>query len=336
VDIRVKKKILITGSTGLLGSEAVKLFEELGDWEVYGIDNNMRAYFFGTPDKVATTMLDIRDRIAVLRYFNEVGEFDAIIHSAAQPSHEYSKQNPLEDFDINTVGTLNLLEATRLLSPEAVFVNISSDKVYGENMKRRGLKETYTRWHHDKPYDEKLKLDQAMRSPFGCGKLAADLYVQEYGRMYGMKTVCFRPGCITGGAHEGAEQHGFLAYLAKCVKEGKKYTIFGYKGKQVRDQIHGRDLALACLEFIEKPKVAAVYNIGGGPDRSISVLEAIDVFEDGFKTEADVVLRAKPRKGDRQWDVHDVSKFRKDYPNWDYQYSLNDILVELVNRQNGI
>lgn len=203
-------------------------------------------------------------------------------------------------------------------------------------MKRKGLKETYTRWHHDKPFNEKTKLDQAMRSPFGCSKLAADLYVQEYGLLYGMKTVCFRPGCITGSAHEGAELHGFLAYLAKCVKEGKRYTIFGYKGKQVRDQIHGRDLAKACLEFIEKPKVAAVYNIGGGPDRSISILEAIDVFEDGFKKEADVVLQEEPRKGDRQWDVHDVSKFRKDYPNWDYEYSLNDILVELVNKQNEV
>lgn len=324
-----KQKILITGSTGLVGSACVALFNAIG-WDVVGVDNNQRAKMFGTPTKSPQIDLDIRDPIAVESLFS-IHKFDAIIHTAAQPSHDYSTENTIEDFTINTVGTLVLLEATRKLCPNAVFVYISTDKVYGENMIREPLEEGDTRYFHDQPFDETLPLDGACRSFFGCSKLSADLYVQEYGYQFGMKTVCFRCGCITGAKHEGAEMHGFLAYLAKCIKEEKTYKIFGYKGKQVRDQIHALDLASACQKFIKNPKVAAVYNLGGGPERSISILEAIDEIENRTQKVAKTEYVDEPRKGDRQWDVHDVSKFKKDYPDWDYAYSLKVILDELCD-----
>lgn len=325
-------KILVTGSCGLVGSEAVKFFREKGHY-VIGIDANMRAFFFGTPSKNPERMIDIRDRFLIEELF-ENNKFDAIVHTAAQPSHGWSSNDPLMDFDINARGTLILLEATRKFCPDAVFVHVSTDKVYGENMKRE-LTELETRWHSDKPYDETLPLDQAERSLFGCSKLSADVYVQEYGRYFGMKTVCFRCGCITGSQHEGAEYHGFLAYLAKCIKEGIPYKIFGYKGKQVRDQIHAHDLVSAFYEFIKNPKVAAVYNMGGGPERSVSIIEACALIEKKLgKTDADRLVDyvSEERKGDRQWDVHDVSKFQKDYPEWKYEYSLDDIITDVCQK----
>lgn len=325
-------KILITGSTGLVGSECVKFFTEKG-WEVIGIDNNMRSYFFGTPKKTPQYDIDIRNRGMIDDLF-EANKFDAIIHTAAQPSHDWAKNDPLTDFHVNATGTLNLLEATRKYCPEAVFVHVSTDKVYGENMSTN-LIERDTRCIagnsdlHEKGFDESLGLDTAgQRSLFGCSKTAADIYVQEYGNYFGMKTACFRCGCITGKQHEGAEYHGFLAYLVKCIKEGIPYKIFGYKGKQVRDQIHAYDLANAFYHFIQNPKVGAVYNMGGGPDRSVSILEAIDLIEKKTGKKA-ITEFAEQRKGDRQWDVHDVSKFRADYPEWDYKYSLDDILNDL-------
>jgi len=321
-------KILITGSTGLVGSEAVKFFTDKG-WEVFGIDSNMRSYFFGTPKKQAQYDVDIRDKVSIEDLF-EQHAFDAIIHTAAQPSHDWAKNEPLTDFDVNARGTLILLEATRKYCPNAVFVHVSTDKVYGENMKRDNLIEKETRWHHDKPYDESLSLDNTMRSLFGCSKTAADIYVQEYGRYFGMKTACFRCGCITGKQHEGAEYHGFMAYLVKCIKEGIKYRIFGYKGKQVRDQIHAYDLVNAFYHFILRPKVAAVYNIGGGEERSVSILEAIKLIEDKTGKKAITEYVDKERMGDRQWDIHDSSKFMKDYPEWRYKYSLEDIINDLV------
>ena len=324
------KRILITGSCGLVGSEAVKFFKEKG-WEVHGLDSNMRSYFFGTPKKEAQLNIDIRNKVDVEGLFEYI-KFDAIIHTAAQPSHDWAQKEPLTDFDVNARGTLILLEATRKYCPEAVFVYVSTDKVYGENMKREDLVETKTRWNHTVPYDETLSLDNTMRSLFGCSKTSADIYVQEYGRYFGIKTVCFRPGFITGRAHEGAEYHGFLAYFAKCIKEGIPYKIFGYKGKQVRDQIHAYDLVNAFYNFILNPKIAAVYNIGGGEERSVSILEAIDLIEKETGKKAGVEYIEQERKGDRQWDIHDVSKFRKDYPDWEYTYTLKDIIKDICEK----
>jgi len=321
------KKILITGSNGLVGSEAVAFFQE-NTWEVLGVDNNMRSYFFGVEKQVPMVELDIRDEKAVNKLF-EKEKFDAIIHTAAQPSHDWAKKEPLTDFDVNARATLILLEATRMYCPEAVFVHVSTDKVYGENMKRDDLTETDTRYDHDKSYDESTGLDQSMHSLFGCSKAAADLYAQEYGYYFGIKTGIFRPGCITGGRHKGAEEHGFLAYLVKCIKEGKTYRIFGYKGKQVRDQIHAYDLVNAFYHFIQRPKNAAVYNIGGGRERSVSILEAISLIEKETGKKAITEYISEERKGDRQWDIHDSSKFMIDYPNWKYKYSLSDIISDL-------
>lgn len=326
-------KILITGSLGLVGSEAVKFFKDKG-WEVVGVDNNMRSKLFGVsqevPENTIVNYIDIREKEAINRLF-EKQKFDAIIHTAAQPSHDYSKDHALEDFTINALGTLILLEATRKYCPDATFVHISTDKVYGENMKREDVYEESTRYDHWRPYDENTGLDHTMRSLFGCSKTAADIYVQEYGNYFGMKTVCFRCGCITGKNHKGAELHGFMAYLVKCIKEGITYKIFGYQGKQVRDQIHAYDLVSACYEFIQNPKCGAVYNMGGGEERSVSILEAIKLVEKKTGQKAITQYLPEPRKGDRIWDIHDVSKFQKDYPNWTYKYSLQDIIKDLCS-----
>ena len=323
-------KILITGSAGLCGQEAMNFFKEKG-WETIGIDNHLREKFFGIEESAEVAYhshIDIRDEVKIDDLFRQ-HKFDAILHTAAQPSHDYSKDHVIEDFDINARGTLILLEATRKYCPDAVFVHISTDKVYGENMKREDFWEEETRYDHWRPYDENTELDYTTRSLFGCSKTAADIYVQEYGNYFSMKTVCFRCGCITGKNHKGAELHGFLAYLVKCVKQDKIYKIFGYKGKQVRDQIHAYDLISACWEFIQNPKVGAVYNMGGGEERSVSVLEAIKLIgkETGKKVVTEYIN--EPRKGDRIWDIHDVSKFQKDYSNWKYKFSLQDIIKEL-------
>lgn len=321
------KKILITGSTGLVGSEAVKFFTEKG-WEVIGIDNNMRRAFFDTESKTPQISLDIRNEGAINELFKK-HQFDAIIHAAAQPSHDYSKDHPMLDFYVNVVGTMNLLEATRRYCPHAAFVFVSTDKIYGEGMARE-LEERDIRYHSDSLFDETTPI-KPIWSPFGAGKLAADTYVQEYGYQYGINTACFRPGCITGRAHQGAEQHGFLAYLVKCIKEGKTYNVYGYKGKQVRDQIHAYDLVSAFAAFIEAPKTSTVYNIGGGPDRSMSILEAGSLVSQATGKEFKYETIDEPRTGDRQWDVHDVSKFRKDYPEWEYKYDLSAIIKDVCN-----
>jgi len=326
----MKKKLLCTGSAGLVGSEAVDFFKEKG-WEVLGIDNNMRSKFFELGESEDDSKIDIRDEEIINGLFRQ-NKFNAIIHTAAQPSHDYSKDHALEDFDINARGTLILLEATRKYCPDAVFVFCSTDKVYGGNMETI-TDEDKTRLNSEVDrggFDEKLSIDYSIHSLFGCSKAAADLYVQEYGYYFGMKTVCFRLGCITGKRHKGAELHGFLSYLVKCIKEEKPYKIFGFEGKQVRDQIHSYDLVNAFWHFIQNPKVAAVYNIGGGFERSVSILEAIEMIEKETSKKA-IVEFGEARKGDRNWDVHDVSKFKKDYPNWDYRYSLNDIIKDLCS-----
>lgn len=326
------RKILITGSLGLVGSACVELFKLKG-WEVIGIDSNFRASAYNTPKKEGgweTRAVDIRDEASVNWLFAD-HRFDAIIHAAAQPSHTWANDHVLEDFDINARGTLVLLEATRKYCPNAVFVHVSSDIVYGDNMKR-DLVETENRYHSDKPFDESLGLDFTSRSIFGCSKTAADLYVQEYARYFGLTTVCFRPGCITGKNHEGSEFHGFLAYIAKCLKEQKVYNIFGYQGKQVRDQIHANDVATAFWAYIQNPRKGEVYNIGGGPERSISLLEAEKMMRDKLGVFPLHFTHQIARKSDRQWDVHAVSKFRKDYPDWDYQYSLDDIINDVISK----
>ena len=318
-------RVLITGANGLVGSEAMTFFGEKG-WETIGVDNNMREKFFGVQQgwNVGVNDIDIREEKLINNLFKQY-HFDAILHAAAQPSHEWSQKEPLTDFDINARGTLILLEATRKYHPKAVFIHTSTDKVYGENMninQEDGLPFN--------GFNEELGLDFAgCRSLFGCSKTAADIYVQEYGNYFGMKTVCFRCGCITGKNHKGAELHGFLAYLVKCIKEEKPYKIFGFKGKQVRDQIHAYDLVSACWEFIQNPKCGAVYNLGGGKERSVSVLEAIDLIEHETGKKAITEYLPEPRKGDRIWDIHDVSNFRRDYPNWEYKYSLQDIIKDL-------
>lgn len=326
------KRILITGSTGLVGSEAVKYFTEKG-WDVRGIDADKRHDFFDTPSKEIhgneAQHLDIRNEPLVSAFFRSQGPFDAIIHTAAQPSHDYSKEHVLEDFHINATGTVNLLEAARMYSPSSVFVHCSTDKVYGWGMRRLSLEEEETRYHSPYPFQEWNVPFEPPFSPFGASKLYADMIVQEYAAQGWLKTGVFRMGCITGRNHEGAEQHGFLAYLAKCIKEGKTYNIYGYKGKQVRDQIHAYDLVAAFAHFIENPKTGSVYNIGGGAERSTSVLEAGRLISERTGKPFIHELIAEPRFGDRQWDVHDVSKFRGDYPEWDYKYSLDDIITDL-------
>lgn len=320
-------KVCVTGSTGLVGSAVVELFKERG-WDVVGLDNDMRHKLLGTRSQdEADVVIDVRDEGAIDELFRN-NKFDAIVHAAGQPSHDYSMEHPMVDFYINVIGTVNLLEATRRYCPDATFVYISSDRVYGAN-KPQELKETETRLDSDKPLTEELSLDQTPHSPFGAGKVAADIYVQEYGYQYGLKTVCFRPGCITGRKHQGSEMHGFLAYLAKCIKEGKKYRIFGYKGKQVRDQIHSYDLATAIWAFVQKPNISQVYNMGGGPERSLSILEAAKRISDKVGKEFVYEYVDEPRHSDMPWHVHDISKFRKDYPEWEYKYTLQDIIDDV-------
>lgn len=333
-------KCLITGSLGLTGQACVDLFLEKG-WEVVGVDRNMRSRFFGTemqyPKAGQETIhfdIDIRDLVTMEELF-EQHTFNAIVHAAAQPSHDYATEHVLEDFDVNARATVILFELARKYCPDAVIVHVSTDKVYGEKMVADPLEEKETRYDpvgatlSSRGFDEELGLDFAGdRSFFGCSKAAADMYAQQYAAR-GMKIGLFRPGCITGRVHQGAEQHGFLAYLAKCIKEGKTYKIFGHKGKQVRDQIHASDLASAFWHYINTPMPGVVYNIGGGPARSVSILEAGAMIAKKTGKEFKYEIH-EARKGDRVWDVHDTSKFRKDYPFWKQKYNLQAIIDDLL------
>lgn len=321
-------KILITGSTGLVGSEAVKFFKEKG-WKVVGIDADMRHKFLGTPSKQVEMEVDIRSAAEVNLLFSTNEPFDAIIHTAAQPSHDYSKTHVREDFETNAIGTLNLLEAAKEFCPDAVFVHCSTDKIYGAGMTRQGLMEGETRFDSLFPFTETTPIISPL-SPFGVSKLYADYVAQEYGKQGWLTTGIFRMGCITGKAHEGAEMHGFLAYLTKCIKELKTYKIFGFEGKQVRDQIHAYDLVNAFYHFIQNPKSGEVYNMGGGEERAVSVLEAGEMIATRLDHEFSYTIE-EGRFGDRQWDVHDMTKFREDYPEWDYKYSLTDIIEDLCS-----
>lgn len=325
----MNKKVLITGSLGLTGSACEKLFKNKG-WDVIGVDNNQRAKMFGTKEQEGNALnINICSENAIDSLFVE-HKFDAIIHTAAQPSHDWARFNVKDDFLINAWGTVVLLEAMRKHCPDAVFVHMSTDKVYGENMIRSGLLETDTRYEHPWPFRENLGLDFAgKRSFFGCSKAASDIYAQEYANYLGLKVGIFRPGCITGKNHQGAEFHGFLSYLAKCIKDEKVYKVFGFKGKQVRDQIHADDVASAFYEFVNNPRKGEVYNVGGGYDNSVSVLEAIELIEKETGKKAKVEFHDE-REGDRIWDIHDMTRFKSHYPNWKITKDLSAIIKDLV------
>jgi CDP-paratose 2-epimerase len=341
-------KALVTGSGGLIGSEAAKFFAEKG-FDIVGIDNDMRSYFFGkeastdwnrkkVEDKLKTKYThykaDIRDNEAIEKIFKE-HKFDLIIHTAAQPSHDWAAREPFTDFSVNATGTLVMLENMRQHCPEAVFIFTSTNKVYGDTPNRLPLIELEKRWelpedhHFYKGIDESMSIDDTKHSIFGASKVAADIMVQEYGKYFGFKTAVFRGGCLTGPAHSGAELHGFLAYLIKCIYTGKKYTIFGYKGKQVRDNIHSHDLVNAFYHFYKTPRSGEVYNIGGARNSNISMLEAIDAIEKRLDKKANYELSEENRIGDHIWYVSDVSKFKSHYPDWDFEYDIDAILDDM-------
>ena len=340
-------KVLVTGSCGLIGSEAVRYYDRRAEI-VAGIDNNMRREFFG-PDGDTTWMqkrleaectryrhhgADIRDRQEIARLVDELKP-DLILHCAAQPSHDLAARIPFVDFEVNALGTLNLLEAARSSVPEAVFVFTSTNKVYGDGPNRIPLRELETRWDYDDPayangIPETFSIDQSTHSIFGASKVAADVLVQEYGRYFGMKTVAFRGGCLTGSAHSGVELHGFLSYFFKAAKEGRRYTIYGYKGKQVRDQIHSVDVLRAIDEFYKNPKSGAVYNLGGGKQNSVSILECLEKVGQLLGKRIESVYSDQNRIGDHICYYSDLSALKADYPNWSITYSLDDILEDLA------
>ena len=341
---------LITGSAGLIGSEAVKFFAAKG-MDVVGIDNNMRKEFFGndactqwnlsllqkTVRNYTHFSCDIRNQSTLETIFKQYGKsLSVIIHCAAQPSHDWAALSPHTDFTVNANGTLNLLELTRQYAIDATFIFLSTNKVYGDTPNYLPLEELATRWEiaHSHPYygfgiDEYMSIDHNKHSLFGVSKAAADLMVQEYGRYFGMKTACFRGGCLTGPAHSGTKLHGFLSYLMRCNISHTPYTVFGYKGKQVRDNIHSYDLVHALWHFSQAPKVGAVYNMGGGPDNNCSMLEAINLCQMISKEEMSWSYDENNRIGDHIWWVSDVRKFKQDYPTWDFKYDLTKMLVEI-------
>ena len=344
------KTVLITGSAGLIGSESVRFFHGLG-FQVIGLDNDLRKYFFGSDGSTKWNLsklteecprfinldVDIRDVQAVSRVFSDYGkDISLIIHCAAQPSHDWAAREPFTDFGVNATGTLNLLENTRHHCPSAVFIFTSTNKVYGDIPNRLPLVENPTRWEidHAHPFygegiDESMSVDQCTHSIFGASKLAADVMVQEYGRYFGMYTAAFRGGCLTGPGHSAAELHGFLSYLMKCAVTGREYKILGYKGKQVRDNIHSYDMVNAFYHFFQNPRKGEVYNIGGGRFSNCSILEAASICE----AITSKVFRSSyvdtNRVGDHMWWISDVSKFKKHYPQWSLTRNVRDILVEI-------
>jgi len=344
--------VLITGSTGLIGSEAARYFADKG-LQVVGIDNDMRSYFFGKEASTAWNRevlskeiknyihedIDIRNIEGLEAIFKEYNaDIKLIIHAAAQPSHDWAAREPLTDFGINANGTLNLLEMTRLHCPQAVFIFTSTNKVYGDLPNALPLIEEKTRWElaKDHPFyngiDETMSIDQSKHSLFGASKVAGDILVQEYGRYFDMKTACFRGGCLTGPKHCGAELHGFLAYLMKCCVTGNQYTVFGYKGKQVRDNIHSYDLITAFDAFYENPRSGEVYNIGGGRQNNCSILEAIATCEKILGQKMEYTYSDENRSGDHIWYISDLGKFQSHYPQWKQQYGLNDILAQIYDK----
>lgn len=339
--------ILVTGSSGLIGSEAVEYFDRQGH-RVVGADNNMRRVFFGPPgdtlwnlerlkrttQRFTPTAVDIRDRNAVMELFHE-HHFDLIIHCAAQPSHDKAADIALIDFEVNALGTVNLLEATRQHCPEAAFVFMSTNKVYGDAPNEKPLREMETRYDYSEPtdypgIDENCRIDRTLHSLFGASKVAADVYAQEYGRYFGMGVGIFRGGCLTGPSHSGVELHGFLSYLLKVALSGRTYTIYGYKGKQVRDNIHSFDVVRAFDEFARNPRPGEVYNLGGGRANSISMLEAITRIESLTGRKINWTYSEKARKGDHICYISNLAKLKSHYPSWSLTRSLDSILEEMV------
>lgn len=345
--------IIVSGSSGLIGSETSKFFHAKG-FRVIGIDNDLRSYFFGEaastkPTRYALQELqnyihfekDIRDYDEIIKIFSEYSsEIKAVVHTAAQPSHDWAANEPLTDFGVNATGTIHLLEATRKYAPEAVFIFTSTNKVYGDRPNSLPLIEMKTRWELDSTHpfsthgiDETMSIDNSKHSLFGASKVAADIFVQEYGKYFGMKTVVFRGGCLTGPAHAGAELHGFLAYLVKCTMHQKPYRIFGYKGKQVRDNIHSKDLISAFWEFYQLPRTGEIYNIGGSRFANISMLEAIDMIEEISGSKLQYTILDEARAGDHIWYISDTRKFQQHYPEWKYEYNMHRMLKEMIEAQ---
>src|SRR3954465_15142619 len=340
---------IVTGSGGLIGSESVKHFVSQG-YDVIGLENDMRAYFFGpeastqrTTDQLQDDLVgfrsldvDIRDTDAVTKVIaDNAGALELVIHTAAQPSHDWAAKEPHTDFGVNAIGTLNLIEALRLHKPDATFIFTSTNKVYGDRPNFLPLKDTGTRLELPENHEyyagipTSMSIDHTMHSIFGASKVAADVMVQEYGRYFDMPTVCFRGGCLTGPAHAGAELHGFLSYLMRATVSGRKYTIFGYGGKQVRDNIHSYDVVRAFQRFHEKPRCAAVYNLGGGRSSNVSMLEAIDLCQQISGKELDYELSDQARMGDHRWWISDLSEFQRDYPGFELTYGIEDVLQEI-------
>jgi CDP-paratose 2-epimerase len=344
--------VIITGSHGLVGSETAKFFGDKG-FLVVGIDNDMRSYFFGKEASTSKNFavlkdhlgeryvyhnIDIRDAAAIDKIFEQYGSSIALVtHFAAQPSHDWAAREPLTDFGVNANGTLVMLEATRKFAPGAVFIFMSTNKVYGDTPNALPLIEQAERWEIDPSHpfaahgiDESMSIDHSKHSIFGVSKVAADVMVQEYGRYFGIKTGVFRGGCLTGPAHSGAQLHGFLSYLVLCAVNGKPYTIFGYKGKQVRDNIHSRDLVAAFWEFFQAPRPGEVYNMGGSRFANVSVLEAIKIIKELSGHQVSYTLSEDARSGDHIWYISDVRKFQSHYPNWKYEYDIKRTLDEMI------
>jgi CDP-paratose 2-epimerase len=342
------KKMVVTGSSGLIGSEVVSFFADEG-WNVYGIDNNMRADFFGPQGDTSwnrkrleqkyqnfkQTAIDIRNRKDVLAFIKDIKP-SAVIHTAAQPSHDLAASRPYDDFDVNAVGTLNLLEANRQIDPTVPFVHMSTNKVYGDAPNELKLNELETRWDYaEEKYRDGIKedfrIDQSKHSIFGASKVAADVMVQEYGRYFSMPTCCLRGGCLTGPNHCGVELHGFLSYLIKCNVEGRTYKIYGYKGKQVRDNIHSYDVTALINAFIKKPRIAEVYNLGGGRDNSISIIESFRKIEaiSGKKMVSEYV--DKNREGDHICYISNLNKIKGHYPEWGITKNIDVIFKEIYS-----
>ena len=340
--------ILVTGSSGLIGSEVCTYFAKAGH-NIHGIDNNQRAIFFGPQGdtswrlkELKTTLpsfnhlsVDIRDRSSVLQMVKRLKP-DAIIHTAAQPSHDKAASIPFDDFDVNAVGTLNLLEATRQFCIDSPFVHMSTNKVYGDAPNKIKLKELATRWEYDDPkyhkgIAEDFSIDQCKHSLFGASKVAADVMVQEYGRYFGMATCCLRGGCLTGPSHSGVELHGFLSYLVKCNLDGTTYKIFGYKGKQVRDNIHSEDVAQFIDLFVESPRSGEVYNLGGGKENSCSILEAFEICRNHSGITQNYEYLEGNRIGDHICYYSNLSKIKSHYPAFSVRHSLSDTIKQIVN-----
>jgi CDP-paratose 2-epimerase len=336
----------------LIGSEAVVHYDNLG-LEVHGIDNNMRAQFFGPPGDTRWNLsrlqqqcpdfvhheLDIRDRSAMFQLFQDC-QFDLIVHCAAQPSHDRARDIPLDDFDVNAVGTINLLEATRLHCSDAVFIFMSTNKVYGDAPNEIPLVETNTRWDYARTEDfhgisERCRIDQSLHSLFGASKLAADVVAQEYGRYFGLRTGIFRGGCLTGPNHSGVELHGFLSYLAKVAARDGEYTVFGYKGKQVRDQIHSADVIAAFDAFAAAPRPGEVYNLGGGRENSASVLECVTMLEARLGRPVRWQYDERSRRGDHICYISDLRKLKSHFPDWRITRDLESIIDEILEAELG-